>query len=116
LHSSGKGGFVLDVQLPPGHYEYKYLVDDEWIHDPEVKCAANTFGSMNNLLDILPPSSSPQRTSVSASTPSTPSAKSQPIKSRQATLDDPHSVDIDGIDFANMRMCCLPRHLYLLMF
>ena len=41
------------VMLPPGKYEYKFLVDGQWILDPnnDQKCS-NCFGSFNNVLDI----------------------------------------------------------------
>jgi 1,4-alpha-glucan branching enzyme len=41
------------VMIPPGRYEYKFLVDGQWMLDPnnDQKCS-NCFGSYNNILII----------------------------------------------------------------
>ncbi len=31
------GGWELRANLPPGRYEYKFIADGEWLHDPAVK-------------------------------------------------------------------------------
>ena len=34
-----KGDLTAIVELPLGRYEYKFVVDGHWVHDPnEVKC------------------------------------------------------------------------------
>jgi 5'-AMP-activated protein kinase regulatory beta subunit len=41
------------ILLPPGRYEYKFLVDRQWLNDPRNKCRVlNRFGTFNNLLSI----------------------------------------------------------------
>ena len=37
--------------LPPGRYEYKFLVDGTWLHDPEAaENVPNIFGSLNSVV------------------------------------------------------------------
>ncbi|RJP28006.1 MAG: hypothetical protein C4533_05880 [Candidatus Omnitrophota bacterium] len=48
-----KGNWVAKVNLKPGKYEYKFLVDNNWVNDP--KCTSsisNSFGSTNSVLEI----------------------------------------------------------------
>ena len=41
------------VTLKKGKYRYKFLVDDEWIHDPDNrKVESNTFGTHDSILKI----------------------------------------------------------------
>lgn len=46
-------GWELRAELPPGRYEYKFIVDGEWMHDPEnkekVRNEHNTFNSVLNV-------------------------------------------------------------------
>ena len=43
-------GWELHAELPPGRYEYKFIVDGEWMHDPvnkeKVKNEHQTFNSV----------------------------------------------------------------------
>jgi hypothetical protein len=39
--------------LPPGRYEYKFIVDGEWIPDPsEPHEVVNAFGSTNSVVEV----------------------------------------------------------------
>ena len=51
---------MVELPLPEGVFEFKFLVDGEWHHDPDKQCIANAFGSVNNLVQVLPPPSVPQ--------------------------------------------------------
>lgn len=49
------------VMLPPGDYEYKFVVDREWLTDPRnPEIRPNCFGTFNSLLrvNVSPPASS----------------------------------------------------------
>lgn len=47
------GQFVADVTLPPGAYQYKFVVDGQWTADPDHSVwARNPFGSMNSVAQI----------------------------------------------------------------
>jgi len=48
-----KGIWKKIVFLPQGRYEYKFLVDGQWLNDPaNERMVANPFGTLNNLLNI----------------------------------------------------------------
>lgn len=41
------------VVVPPGRYEYKFLVDNEWWHDPEnQEVCYNKYGTLNSVITI----------------------------------------------------------------
>jgi 1,4-alpha-glucan branching enzyme len=50
------GGFWEKiVMLPPGRYEYKYMVDGRWCLDPSnSKVCDNIFGTGNSVIEISP--------------------------------------------------------------
>jgi 1,4-alpha-glucan branching enzyme len=44
----GKDTWRLELELPPGTYEYRFVVDGEWCDDPEAaRRVANPFGGEN---------------------------------------------------------------------
>jgi 1,4-alpha-glucan branching enzyme len=49
-----KGGvWKRSAMLPPGRYEYKFLVDGQWRNDPKNdKTCPNRFGTRNSVLTI----------------------------------------------------------------
>ncbi len=48
----GSDVFVARLQLPPGRYEFKYVVDGEWVCDPRLPRVANEFGTENSVLIV----------------------------------------------------------------
>lgn len=51
-----RGAFVLTVPLPPGVYQYKFVVDGQWITDPDNgSCAGNPYGTSNSVASVEPP-------------------------------------------------------------
>jgi 1,4-alpha-glucan branching enzyme len=47
------GLWKRSVMLPPGRYEYKFLVDGQWRNDPKNdKTCPNRFGTRNSVLTI----------------------------------------------------------------
>ncbi|MCX6900803.1 MAG: glycogen-binding domain-containing protein [Verrucomicrobia bacterium] len=43
----------ITLELKPGTYQYKFLVDGEWVNDPNnVRTTPNQFGSLNNVLEV----------------------------------------------------------------
>jgi 1,4-alpha-glucan branching enzyme len=41
------------LTLPPGRYEYKFVVDGEWVVDPMAnEHTVNAFGSLNSILEV----------------------------------------------------------------
>jgi 1,4-alpha-glucan branching enzyme len=50
---SGQGDYSVTVLLPPGRYEYKFVVNGVWCVDP--RCSdwvPNTFGSLNSVVVV----------------------------------------------------------------
>ncbi len=45
------------LALEPGRYEYKFLVDGNWIHDPDTReNVPHPYGSLNSVVDVEPES------------------------------------------------------------
>jgi 1,4-alpha-glucan branching enzyme len=53
MSDSGGGHWMVDVPLSPGRYEYRFLVDGDWVTDPvAARYAANPFGGLNAIIHI----------------------------------------------------------------
>jgi len=50
----GKGGiWSVTVSLPPGKYNYRFMVDGEWQDDPECTLrVANPYGTQNMVREV----------------------------------------------------------------
>lgn len=49
----GPGQWIKELALPPGIYEYQYVVDGRWINDPHaVKSTPNPLGGRNSVLVV----------------------------------------------------------------
>jgi 1,4-alpha-glucan branching enzyme len=48
----GEDTFVALVDLAPGRYEYKYVVDGEWRCSPDAPCVPNEFGTENSVIEV----------------------------------------------------------------
>jgi 1,4-alpha-glucan branching enzyme len=49
----GEGKWVVEVSLPPGRYEYRFIADGEWVDDPNAKeFVPNPHGGANALLIV----------------------------------------------------------------
>jgi 1,4-alpha-glucan branching enzyme len=47
------GAFVAEVPLKAGSYQYKFVVDGQWVADPDnANCALNPYGSVNSVARI----------------------------------------------------------------
>jgi 1,4-alpha-glucan branching enzyme len=53
LHSSGGGHWLKETVLPPGTYEYCFVVDGRWMPDPSaLESVPNPFGGRNSILRV----------------------------------------------------------------
>ena len=54
LMKDGNGGWKTTVLLPPGRYEYRFVIDGaQWFSDPGAKeSVPNQFGSTNSVLVV----------------------------------------------------------------
>lgn len=51
----GAGHWVKDLKLPPGVYEYRFVVDGVWCEDPHAMAhVANPFGGRNSVVQVSP--------------------------------------------------------------
>lgn len=51
--STGNGGWVKELTVGPGRYEYMLVVDGQWMADPNAKeYAPNPFGGQNSVLVV----------------------------------------------------------------
>ena len=47
------GQWEITMALPPGHYQYKFVADGEWLADPAAqKSVGNQFGSLNSVIEV----------------------------------------------------------------
>jgi 1,4-alpha-glucan branching enzyme len=52
----GDGRWGKELMLPPGRYEYLFLVDGEWESDPTApEQVPNPYGTHNSVLDVPGP-------------------------------------------------------------
>lgn len=51
MQKSGRD-FSLVKLLPPGVYQYKFIVDGQWRHDPNSTCMYDDQGNINNVLEV----------------------------------------------------------------
>ena len=50
------GEWVKELTLPPGRYEYRFVVDGQWRTDPAAsECVPNGYGDCNCVLVVPPP-------------------------------------------------------------
>lgn len=53
MKKSKEGVWSVGVDLKPGRYEYKFIVDNQWTRDPaNGKVVVNSFGSENSILEV----------------------------------------------------------------
>lgn len=51
--SLGEGRWFKELVLAPGFYEYRLVVDGEWIPDPSAdETTSNPFGGINSVLKV----------------------------------------------------------------
>lgn len=47
MKGDGKGTFKAIVMLPPGTYQYRMVVDGQWVNDPDAPQVPNEHGTAN---------------------------------------------------------------------
>ncbi len=56
MKRDGNGIWNKAVMLPPGKYEYKFLIDGQWQEDPHNgQICPNCFGTHNSVIDLGTP-------------------------------------------------------------
>ena len=47
------GSYSLTVKVPAGRHEYKFVLDGDWVHDPDVpEVSVNNFGTLNSVAEV----------------------------------------------------------------
>ena len=47
------GEWVAELELPPGTYEYRFVVDGQWLEDPAASAhATNPYGGRNSVIKV----------------------------------------------------------------
>lgn len=47
------GSYRAKVELEPGQYQYKFVVDGEWCHDPSAEAqVTNQYGTLNSVVSV----------------------------------------------------------------
>jgi len=55
IGSTDDGLWEKRLTLPPGRYEYKFVVDGNWLHDPGTReNVPNIYGSLNSVVEVRP--------------------------------------------------------------
>ena len=53
LSKQKEGHWQITIQLKPGRYEYRYLVDGNWANDQDhCKLVPNAFGTWNCVIEV----------------------------------------------------------------
>lgn len=60
MTTNGKHKWTVTLDLPPGRYEYKFVVDGKWCCDPGCDdgtyqsddCVANEYGTKNRVIEV----------------------------------------------------------------
>jgi 1,4-alpha-glucan branching enzyme len=53
LVPKGNGRWVGDLSVGPGRHEYLFVVDGQWLPDPNAKeCVQNPYGGVNSVLMV----------------------------------------------------------------
>ncbi len=51
--TKGNGKYTLTLMLPKGEYEYKFVINGNWVVDPECQnWVRNNFGTLNSVLKV----------------------------------------------------------------
>ena len=53
LKNCGGGRWLLDIALVPGRYEYRFVVDGQWVDDPGLRNGASTRSDGHNSVLVV---------------------------------------------------------------
>ena len=53
MRSVRKNTFQVQIPLPPGRYQYRYVIDGQWHNDPANESVApNPYGDVNSVVEV----------------------------------------------------------------
>ena len=54
MKNDGKGIWVKALLLPEGKFEYKFVVNKDWVADPQnERSCPNCFGTLNSIVRVV---------------------------------------------------------------
>lgn len=54
MQCTGADCWSVELELPPGIYEYRFIVDGAWVHDPaSAETVPNPFGGLNSVVRVV---------------------------------------------------------------
>ncbi|XP_066269147.1 uncharacterized protein [Branchiostoma lanceolatum] len=64
LNRSGNGEYSVALRIPCGQHEYKFRVNDNWFHDATKPTVSNSFGTLNNIVNVVKASNGPTKPGI----------------------------------------------------
>ena|SRR5687768_16722861 len=65
LSPAGEGTWAVELTLEPGEYQYRFIVDGEWVDDPQAtEFIPNIYGGINCVFSISAASAEDSRTGL----------------------------------------------------
>jgi len=53
FQEDGNGSFGITLNLDPGRYRYRYVIDGEWVHDPHnTYVESNPYGELDSVVEV----------------------------------------------------------------
>jgi 1,4-alpha-glucan branching enzyme len=53
MKKNGTGIWTKPLMLPEGRFEYKFLIDNNWVADPQnERSCSNCFGTQNSIVSV----------------------------------------------------------------
>jgi len=89
LESNGEGVFSKTLELPPGDFEFKFVVDGDWKLNPDLPTQTNASGITNNVVHVSSSGSSvPSFQPLAQENGQAEDARWHPLAERQASILD----------------------------
>ncbi|XP_078584693.1 uncharacterized protein LOC144866873 [Branchiostoma floridae x Branchiostoma japonicum] len=91
LNRSETGEYSVALKIPCGQHEYKFLVNNTWFHDETKPTVSNSFGTLNNLVNVVKLSNGPVKAGINGApkkciTDKIPNGTNQPLQPSEPTL------------------------------
>ena len=78
------GQWAKELALPPGRYEYRFVVDGEWVDDPAaMELIPNSFGTANAVLVVAAKVIATARSAITATSARQKAATPEPAAQRE---------------------------------
>lgn len=79
-YPSQPGTFTCTVHLNPGYHQFKFIVDQEWRHDPGMPAMPDPIGNVNNWLFVRKPEDDVSQPPAPSAAPTSAPATAPPVE------------------------------------